>query len=154
MSADGLSDDAVRQILISADVFAVVGASVKPDRPSYGVMAALVAQGYDLQPINPGNAGQMIHGYRVRASLADCTPTVDVVDIFRNSDAAADAVEDAVRLKTALGITTLWMQLGVVNEAAALRGRAAGLTVVMDRCPKIEIARLGLVPKTAARPSR
>ncbi len=154
MDIDGLTDDDVRRVLTSANVFAVVGASVKPDRPSYGVMAALAAQGYDLQPINPGNAGQTIQGFRVRARLAECSAPVDVVDIFRNAEAAADAVDDAIELKSQLGITTVWMQLGVVNEAAALRGRAAGLTVVMDRCPKIEIARLGLVPKTAGRPSR
>ncbi len=117
----------------------MVGASNKPDRPSYEVMRFLIDQGYDVTPVNPGLAGQAIQGRQVVATLADAAP-LDMVDLFRNSAEVEAPVAEAIRL----GAKTIWMQLGVVNEAAAGAARAAGLSVVMDRCPAIEIPRLGL----------
>ena len=126
-------------LLSAVRSIAVVGASNNPDRASFGVMKFLIDHGYTVIPINPGLAGQSIHGVEVKASLADAGP-VDMVDIFRNSEAAGAVVNDAI----AAGAKAVWMQLGVVNEEAAARAEAAGLKVVMDHCPKIEIARLGL----------
>ena len=136
--ADGLNDADIRAILATTRRIAVVGASNKPERASYGVMAALLARGYDVTPVNPGLAGQAIHGRTVMAALADAG-TLDMVDVFRASDSVGPVVDEAIRL----GAKTVWMQLGVVNEAAAASARAAGLRVVMDRCPKMEFARLG-----------
>ena len=138
MAIDGLADDDIRAILADTRRIAVVGASNKPERASYGVMAALIARGYDVTPVNPGLAGQAIHGRVAVASLDDAAP-LDMVDVFRAPDSAGPVVADAVRL----GARTVWMQLGVVNEAAAASARSAGLNVVMDRCPKIEFSRLG-----------
>lgn len=135
-------DAAIADILRSARTFAVVGASDNPARPSHGVMSFLKAKGYTVLPINPTLEGRTILGADVRADLSAVTQPVDVVDIFRRPDAALHAVRAAIREKDRLGIKTVWMQLGVVNEAAAAEARAAGLTVVMDRCPKIEYARL------------
>ena len=119
----------------------MVGASNKPERPSFGVIAFLVAKGFDVTPVNPGLAGQVIQGRTVVASLADAAREgLDMVDIFRAADAVAPVVDEAV----ALGARTVWMQLGIVNEAAASSARLAGLVVVMDRCPKLEWPRLGL----------
>lgn len=142
MSADGLSDDEIRAILGRVRTFAVIGGSAKPVRPSYGVMQFLIDQGYDVRPVNPGYAGRLILGQTVYVALADVPPPVDVVDIFRNPAAALQAVRDAVVAKDGLGATVVWMQLGVINEQAADEARAAGFTVVMDRCPKIELSRL------------
>jgi predicted CoA-binding protein len=103
-------------------------------------MNFLIRQGYDVTPVNPGLAGQSILGRPVVAKLDDAGP-LDMVDIFRNSADAAQPVADAVRL----GAKTVWMQLGVVNEEAAIAAQAAGLNVVMDHCPAIEIPRLGLL---------
>lgn len=137
-----LSTDAdIRALLQSTKTIALVGASPKPDRDSNRVMAFLLAQGFDVIPVNPGLAGSQIHGQPVKASLANIGAPVDLVDIFRNSDAAAEVVDEAI----AAGAGAVWMQLGVINEAAAARAEAAGLKVVMDRCPKIEIPRLGLL---------
>lgn len=132
-------DSDITAILQGTRRIALVGASAKPDRPSYGVMRFLLAQGYDVTPVNPGLAGQEILGRRVVASLAEAAP-LDMVDLFRNSADVAAPVQEAIRL----GAKTIWMQLGVVNETAAAAARAAGLNVVMDRCPAIEIPRLGL----------
>lgn len=137
-----VSDAEIEAVLRSAKTFAVVGASDKPDRPSYGVMRFLKQRGYKIIPVNPGLAGKKVLGLTVRGSLADIRQSVDVVDIFRNSQAALDVVREATREKDRLSIKTVWMQLGVVNEAAAAEARAAGVAVVMDRCPKIEYARL------------
>lgn len=134
-----VTDAGLRRILTATRRIAVVGASNKRERPSYGVMAFLIAHGYELTPVNPGLAGQEILGRKVVASLAEAAP-LDMVDLFRNAEAVAEPVEEAIRL----GAKTIWMQLGVVNEAAAAKARAAGLAVVMDRCPAIEIPRLGL----------
>jgi predicted CoA-binding protein len=139
MPIDGLNDDAVRRVLETTRRVALVGASQKPDRAAHGVQAFLQRRGYDLTPINPGLTGQHIHGRTVVASLADAGP-LDMVDIFRASDQAGAVVDEAIRL----GARTIWMQLGVVDEAAAGRARAAGLVVVMDRCPAIEIPRLAI----------
>jgi predicted CoA-binding protein len=139
MTVDGLDDAAICSILTTTRRIALVGASARPDRPSYQVMGTLLAAGYTVVPVNPGVAGQSLHGQTVVATLAEAAP-LDMVDIFRASDQAGPVVDEAVRL----GARTVWMQLGVIDEAAAARARAAGLTVVMDRCPAIERPRLGL----------
>lgn len=138
MTIDGLNDDAIRDILATTRRIAVVGASANPERASNHVTEFLIGRGYDVTPINPGLAGQTLHGREIAASLDDATP-LDMVDLFRASDKVMPAVEDAIRL----GAKTVWMQLGVVNEEAAARAREAGLRVVMDRCPAIEVPRLG-----------
>lgn len=133
------SDDDLRDILTSVKTIAVVGWSPKPDRPSHGVAAFLKRRGYRVIPVNPGQAGQSALGETVVATLAEAGP-VDMVDIFRRSEEAGAVADEAVRL----GAKVIWMQLGVVDEAAASRARAAGVRVVMNRCPAIEIPRLGL----------
>lgn len=129
-------------LLQSVRRIALVGASAKADRPSHEVMHFLMRQGYTVIPVNPGLAGQTILGQTVVASLADISPPVDMVDIFRASDAAGAVVDEAI----AHGAGAVWMQLGVIDSAAASRAEAAGLKAVMNRCPKIEFARLGLGP--------
>lgn len=133
-------DEDLRDVLTSARRFAMVGASAKPDRPSHGVMRFLLDRGWQVIPVNPGLAGQSILGQPVVASLAEISPPVDMVDIFRSSDAAGAAVDEAI----AHGARAVWLQLGVIDHAAAARAETAGLAVVMDHCPKIEIARLGI----------
>jgi uncharacterized protein len=136
-------DAKVRAILTSVKTIAVVGWSPKPDRPSHGVAAFLARRGYRVIPVNPGQAGQVALGETVRATLADVVSNdgpVDMVDIFRRSDEAGAVVDEAI----AAGAKVVWMQLGVIDEAAAARAEAAGLQVVMNRCPAIEIPRLGL----------
>ena len=145
MARDGLDDAAVRAILKRVKCFAVVGASNRPERPSYGVMRFLIDQGYVVKPVNPGIAGKEILGQMVYARLADVPPPVDVIDIFRAPVAAFEAVRDAIAAKERLGASVVWMQLGVINEAAAAAARAGDFTVVMDRCPKIEFVRQMLV---------
>ncbi len=133
------TDTEIRDILSSVKTVAVVGWSPKPDRPSHGVAAFLKRRGYRVIPVNPGQAGQAALGETVVASLAEAGP-VDMVDIFRRSEEAGAVVDQAI----AVGAKIVWMQLGVTDEAAAERARAAGLKVVMNRCPAIEIPRLGL----------
>jgi predicted CoA-binding protein len=135
-------EDTIRRILTDARTIAVVGWSPKPDRPSHRVAAFLKARGYRVIPVNPGQAGQEALGETVRASLSEIGEAVDMVDIFRRSDEAGAVVDEA--LAALPGLKTVWMQLGVVDEAAADRARAKGVEVVMDRCPAIEIPRLGL----------
>jgi predicted CoA-binding protein len=135
-------DAEIADLLRTARTFAVVGASKNPARPSHGVMRYLIARGYDVSPVNPGLGGAELLGRTAAADLAAIEGTVDVVDIFRNSAAALDAVRAAIREKNRLAIKAVWMQLGVINEEAAAEARAAGLTVVMDRCPAIERPRL------------
>lgn len=142
MTIDGLSDADVRDVLTRAKTFAVIGASPKPDRPSFGVMRFLLDKGYLVKPVNPGIAGKTIHDQPVYTRLADMPAPVDVVDIFRASDAVPEIVREAISEQERLGIRVIWMQLGVINEAAAAEARSAGLTVVMNRCPKIEFPRL------------
>jgi uncharacterized protein len=139
MTIDGLDDAAVADILRNTRRIAMVGASARPDRPSHHVLQMLLAAGWDVTPVNPGLAGQTLLGRTVVASLEEAAP-LEMVDIFRASDQAGAVVDEAVRL----GARTVWMQLGVIDEAAAGRARAAGLAVVMDRCPAIEAPRLGL----------
>lgn len=140
---DGNTDDTIRAILTSTKRIALVGASAKSWRPSYGVMRFLLERGYDVTPVNPGLAGQSIHGRTVVATLAEAAP-LDMVDVFRNASHVGRLVDDVL----ALGARTIWMQLGVVDQAAADRARAAGIGVVMDRCPVIEDRRIG--PFTSA----
>jgi predicted CoA-binding protein len=134
-----MDDAVIRRVLTQTKRIALVGASAKPERASYEVMAFLLARGFEVTPVNPGLAGQEILGQRVVATLAEAAP-LDMVELFRRSEEVMAPVEEAIRL----GARTVWMQLGVVNEAAAEKARAAGLTVVMDRCPAVEIPRLGL----------
>jgi len=141
MSIDGHSDATIRAILENTRRIALVGASARPDRPSHEVMGFLLARGYDVTPVNPGLAGQAIQGRSVVAALADAAP-IELVDIFRAAAQVGPVVDDAIRL----GAKVIWMQLGVVNEAAASKARAAGIAVVMDRCPVIETARLRPAP--------
>ena len=131
----------IRDLLTTARVIAVVGWSPNPDRPSHGVAAFLARQGYRVIPVNPGQAGQLALGEVVQASLATLEGPVDIVDIFRRSEEAGAVVDAAI----AIGAKAVWMQLGVRDEAAAARARDAGLRVVMNRCPAIEIPRLGIV---------
>jgi len=136
------ADSDIATLLNSVRIIALVGASANVERPSNRVMKKLLAHGYRVIPVNPGLAGQTLHGQPVVAALADILDPVDMVDIFRDSVSAGAAVDEAV----AIGAKAVWMQLGVINEAAAARAEEAGLKVVMDRCPIIEIPRLGLSP--------
>ena len=133
------SDESIREVLNGARVVAMVGASPKPDRPSYGVMRTLQQKGHKVYPVNPAAAGQTIHGEKVLKDLSEVPEPIDMVDIFRRSDQAGETVDAAIRA----GARSVWLQLGVIDEAAAQRAEAAGLTVVMDRCPAIEYRRLG-----------
>ncbi len=142
MNHDSYSDDYIAGILGSARVIVFVGASANTSRPSYFAMKYLLSKGYQVIPVNPGHASQEILGQKVYASLADVPGPVDVVDIFRNSEAAAGIVREAIALKDKLSIKVIWMQLGVRNDQAAAEAEAAGLAVVMNRCAKIEYGRL------------
>ena len=136
------SDDFIKSALRSTKVIAMVGASGNEMRPSYFAMMYLLAKGYVVHPVNPGVAGKEILGRHVYASLTELPAPVALVDIFRASEAAPGIVAEALEVKDRLGIKTIWMQLGVISEEAADMARAAGLTVIMDRCPKIEYGRL------------
>jgi predicted CoA-binding protein len=136
------TDDYIAGILAEARTIAMVGASATTNRPSYFAMKYLLGKGYRIVPVNPGLAGKEILGQRVYAALAEVPPPVDIVDIFRSSEAALEITREAIRLKDTLGIKVVWMQLGVRNDAAAAEAEAAGLRVVMNRCPKIEYGRL------------
>ncbi|MGO9174354.1 MAG: CoA-binding protein [Rhodomicrobium sp.] len=142
MDHDSYPDSYIAGILQEAKSFALVGASANTVRPSYFVLKYLLAKGYRVYPINPGLAGAGICGQKVFASLAALEEPVDVVDIFRNSEAALGIVQDAIALKDKLGIKFIWMQLSVRNDEAARLAEEAGLKVVMNRCPKIEYGRL------------
>ena len=139
-----MTDDEIRDILLTTRRIAVVGASDRPDRPSYGVARFLVERGYDVTPVNPGIAGRDLHGATVAAILADAGP-LDMVDVFRRSQDAGAVVDEAIRLRA----RTVWLQLGVIDDAAGARARSAGLRFVQDRCPVIEWRRLGLPTKIA-----
>lgn len=138
MEALSYSDAFIRQLLTRYRRFAMVGASAKETRPSYFAMKYLLGKGYQVIPVNPGQSGHEILGQKVYATLRDIPQPVDVVDIFRSSDAALNVTRDAIDI----GAKVVWMQLGVVNHEAARLAEEAGLLVVMDRCPKIEFGRL------------
>lgn len=136
------SDDLIKSILRSTKVIAMVGASGNEMRPSYFAMKYLLDKGFVIHPVNPGLAGKEILGQTVYASLKDVPAPVDVVDIFRSAEYAPKIVAEALQEKERLGFKVVWMQLGVISEEAAAAAEAAGLTVIMDRCPKIEYGRL------------
>jgi predicted CoA-binding protein len=136
------SDELIKSVLRATKMIAMVGASGNEMRPSYFAMKYLLMKGYIIHPINPGLAGKEILGQRVYAALKEVPAPVDMVDIFRAAEAAPGIVREALAEKDRLGLKTIWMQLGVINEEAAETARAAGLTVIMDRCPKIEYGRL------------
>ena len=136
------SDDDIAALLTRVRTIALVGASDRPDRPSFGVMKKLQDHGYRVIPINPQIAGEHVHGEFVFGDMATLGDPIDMVDIFRNSAAAGEVVDQAI----AVGAKAVWMQLGVINPEAAARAEAAGLDVVMDRCPAIELKRLNIAP--------
>lgn len=139
--SDGNDEDRrIRDILSRVSTVALVGASPKPERPSHRVMGFLLSKGYRVFPVNPGQAGKEIHGQTVYASLNEIPEPIDMVDIFRASDAVPGVVDEALGLTQRPGV--IWMQLGIVHEDAARRAQQAGIAVVMDRCPAIEYPRL------------
>jgi predicted CoA-binding protein len=140
MSHDSYPDDLIRSILRSVRTIALVGASANPARPSFIVLKYLSERGYRLFPVNPGLAGQQILGMPVYARLADIPEALDMVEIFRNSEAAGPITDEALALSPLPRV--IWMQLTVRNDEAAARAEARGVTVVMNRCPKIEYGRL------------
>jgi hypothetical protein len=142
MNHDRYDDSYIAAILNECRSIAMVGASANTNRPSYFAMKYLLAKGYRVVPVNPGLAGQAILGQPVAAALAEIDGEIDMVDIFRNSEAALEITREAIGLKDRLGVKVIWMQLSVRNDAAAAEAQAAGLRVVMNRCPKIEYGRL------------
>jgi hypothetical protein len=142
MDHDRYDDAYISGILSEVKTVAMVGASANINRPSYFVIKYLLGKGYRVHPINPGLAGKEIQGQRVYQSLAEVPAPVDMLDIFRNSEAALEIVREAIREKDRLGLKVIWMQLTVRNDVAAAEAEAAGLMVVMNRCPKIEYGRL------------
>ena len=142
MNHDRYSDAFIAGILGKAKTIAMVGASAASNRPSYFAMKYLLGKGYRVIPVNPALAGQEILGQPVVGALADVPAPVDMVDIFRNSEAALEVAREAILNKDRLGLKVIWMQLSVRNDIAAAEVEAAGLRVVMHRCPKIEYGRL------------
>jgi predicted CoA-binding protein len=134
------TDHEIATLLRDTKTIALVGASDRPDRPSHGVMRFLLSKGYRVIPVNPQLAGGTIHGQPVVATLAEIDEPIDLVDIFRNSAAAGTAIDDAIDA----GARAVWTQLGVFNEEAVARAETAGLKAVVNRCPAIEMPRLGL----------
>ena len=139
-------DEDIAALLTNARTIALVGASDRPSRPAYGVLRFLQDHGYRVLPVNPQITGEHVHGEYVWRELSQIGEPIDIVDIFRRPDAAGEAVDQAI----SVGAKAVWMQIGVINDEAADRAEAAGLKVVMDRCPKIEIMRLGLAAVSAA----
>lgn len=139
---DRYDDAYLAEILKSTGTIALVGASPKPDRPSFGVMRFLLSRGYRVIPVNPGQAGKEILGQKTVARLADIGEAIDMVDVFRTSEHLGEVVDDALALATRPKV--IWSQLGVRDDRAAARAEAAGIKVVMNHCPAIEIPRLGL----------
>ena len=142
MTHEHYDDKDIAAILGEVRTIAMVGASANTSRPSYFVLKYLLAKGYRVIPINPALTGQVIAGQLVVGALADLAGPVDMIDIFRNADAALDVVREAIPLKAKLGLKVIWMQLSVRNDVAAAEAEAAGLKVIMNRCPKIEYGRL------------
>jgi len=140
MNSIPYSDDLLRDTLQHTKTIALVGASPKPERASHEVMSFLLAKGYTVIPVNPGLGGKQLLGQTVYASLNDIPHPVDMVDVFRNSSAVGPIVDDAIKR----GDTAVWTQLEVIDHDAADRAKAAGLIMIMDRCPKIEYPRLNL----------
>jgi uncharacterized protein len=140
MNHDRYSDDYIRGIFGRAKTIAMVGASPRADRPSNHVMAFLQRKGFRVIPVNPQAIGQSIHGEPVVGALSDIAEPVDMVDIFRRSAEVAPVVDEAIAKR----VKIVWMQLGVRDDKAAAKAEAAGLDVVMNRCPAIEMPRLGL----------
>ena len=140
MNHDSYSPDYIRDILKSVKTIALVGASNNVVRPSYFVMQYLLGKGYEVIPVNPGLAGQELLGQMVYGSLRDIPKPIDMVDIFRNSEAAGPVTDEALLLDPRPRV--LWMQLSVRNDEAAAKAEAAGVQVVMDRCPKMEYGKL------------
>lgn len=136
------SEQEIADLLAHTRTIALVGASDRPDRPSYRVMKFLQEHGYRVFPVNPQITGEHVHGEYVWRELAQIDEPIDLVDIFRRPQAAGEAVDEAI----AVGAKAVWMQLGVINEEAAARAEAAGLKVVMDRCPAIDIPRFNVAP--------
>ncbi len=133
-----MTDEQITQILTSAKTIAMIGASPKEARPSYQVMAYLQRAGYKVLPVNPGQQGKLILGEQVYATLSDIDRPIDIVDIFRRAEFVGQIVDEAIKVKAGM----VWMQLGITNEDAAATALDAGLEVVMNRCTKIEHARL------------
>ena len=134
------ADEDIATLLKGTRTIAIVGASDRPDRPSYGVMRYLLQKGYRVIPVNPQLAGGTIHGQPVLATLAEIGESIDLVDIFRNSSAAGAVIDEAMDV----GAKAIWTQLGVDNAEGVARAEAAGLRAVVNRCPAIEIPRLGI----------
>ena len=137
------SDQDLTELLRTARTIALVGASDRPDRASYGVMKFLQDHGYRVFPVNPRITGEHVHGEYVWRELSQIGEPIDIVDIFMKSELVGPVVDQAI----AVGAKAVWMQLGVIDEEAAARAEGVGLKVVMDHCPKIEIARLGIPPR-------
>ena len=135
-------DALIARLLRSVKTIAMVGASPNEVRPSFFAMKYLTEKGFKVIPVNPTAVGKEILGQKVYAAVSDLPAPVDIVDIFRNSEAAGPITDEVIANKERLGVKVLWMQLGVINEEAAKRAEAAGLTVIMNRCPKIEYGRL------------
>ena len=142
MNHDHYDDDYILDILQSVKTIALTGASPNPARPSNGVMGYLQSRGYQVIPVNPGQVGKHIQGQEVFGHLADVPTPVDMVDVFRASAYLAEVVDEALAMNPRPKV--IWAQLGVRDDAAAAKAEAAGIKVVMDRCPKIEIPRLGV----------
>jgi predicted CoA-binding protein len=140
MNHDHYADDYISGILHSVKTIALTGASPNPARPSNGVMGYLLSRGYNVIPVNPGQAGKLIQGQLVYARLADIPVPVDMVDVFRAAEHLPDVVDEALALDEPPKV--IWAQLGVRDDAAAAKAEAAGVDVVMDRCPAIEYPRL------------
>ncbi|EKF58471.1 CoA-binding protein [Agrobacterium albertimagni AOL15] len=139
---DHYSAEDLRDILGSVRTIALLGASPKPDRPSFGVMRFLLSKGYTVYPVNPGQAGKEILGQTVYASMADIPEPIDMVDVFRAPEYLGEVVAEALALPNRPKV--IWGQLTVRDDEAVKPAEAAGIRVVMDRCPAIEIPRLGL----------
>jgi len=142
------SDEGIREVLSSTKTIALVGASPNPDRASHAVMHYMLDRGYHVIPVNPNE--KEILGQKVVASLKDIQEPVDMVDVFRTAEAAGPVCDEAI----AIGAKSVWLQLGVINEEGARRAEAAGLKVIMDRCPAIDMPRLGMGPANPHKPKR